>query len=127
MSNELKHQIKLVFGDWSNDGHGRTEDFVIVSNLSVNAMNKAYRNGSGILGFDLCDTVGKHYGDNDLSLAKKNMLVSHGYSIPSATENIWTDEFISIYLFVVKLGNPEFKYEHANLGEIHLGGYGLFN
>ena len=51
--NEKKdmHQFRLTIGDWSGDGHGRSEDFLVISNVPVERVREAHykiRDATGI-------------------------------------------------------------------------------
>jgi phosphopantothenoylcysteine synthetase/decarboxylase len=129
-------------GDWSSDGHGKTDNLVIKSNLTVAEINEAYKRGTKIVGFDFCDEVAKEYEDRRLSNEHMKLLVAQGYDEKSVERveydnddddydgdySLWTDSYPDIWLFIVKLGNPNFKYEEVvdSAQRINIGGYGLF-
>jgi hypothetical protein len=132
--------ISLVLGDWSHDGHSQSDTVVISSNLDKNEMEKAYKKATKKLGFDFCDTVCADYEDNNLSEENLMILVNHGLKIDDldlynydpkidGDVHIWHDAFTHIYLFIIKLGNPNFEYkilEDDLNPSIHIGGYGLY-
>lgn len=45
--------FRLVFGDWSEDGHKQGEEFVIESNKTVEECREAYRASCKLTGFQL--------------------------------------------------------------------------
>lgn len=129
----MKHQIELILGDWSGDGHSQTESFHILSNLNSREIYKAFQAGVKILGFDITDFC-SDYEDTEISveffsaLATKGMDVS-GYYITldnTSTVNLDSNNYFSIYLFTIKLGNPSFNYEVNKMSQINVGGYGFF-
>src|SRR5574338_1441101 len=136
----MSHVITLILGDWSGDGHDKRETINIKSNLDKDAIMKAYEAGTQKLGFDFCAEVAEEYEDNKLSEEKWKKLLEMGYQDGSGLEeeakeyndgeiSLWTDSFADIYLFIVKLGNEEFKFEYltgAQNPQIKIGGYGLF-
>jgi hypothetical protein len=139
MTKTLKHNVRLVLGDWSGDGHEKTSVQFFASNLRGSEIQKAYNAGTKIVGFDLSENVARKYGDNSISIENVNKLKELGCKVfdnPNEYEfdekkgySIWTTSFTDIYLFICKLGNPEFEYEFVfdPTDSINIGGYGLFN
>lgn len=54
---ELKNKIYIVLGDWSDDGHGKYEKYLIAMNKTKLEMQEAYKESSKKLGisFDCND------------------------------------------------------------------------
>ena len=126
--------INLVMGDWSSDGHGKTETVSIKSNLDKEEIKAAYKAGTKILGFDFINEVCADYGchhrlpqENFETLVKHGMRRDNWDMYDENTISMWTDSFSEIYLFIVKLGNPEFEYKTVKAATIDIGGYGLFD
>lgn len=142
----LSHVTSLVIGDWSDDGHGKTDMTVIRSNLDSEQIGEAYEAGSKKLGFNFIEEVATDYEDSSLDLVKFKTLIDAGLSIEEAFKydyeikeakkalededsegfHLWTESYRSIFLFIVKLGNKDFKYKISQGNQIHIGGYGLF-
>lgn len=132
-------KIALVLGDWSQDGHNKTETVLIESNLSKKEIEKAYQKGAEKAGISICDCC-EDYEDNQLSPDQIEKLEAfipglrkefekHGAVFEEDEDvRIYTDEFTFCYLETVKFGNPKFKYKivKADSAEIQIGGYGLF-
>lgn len=69
----------LVIGDWSCDGHGRTETIRVDHNLETNsALKSAYKAGVAILGHDFEKVVAEDYQDGSMPDAVLEALVEHG-------------------------------------------------
>ncbi len=127
------YRIDLYLGDCSNDGHGKTEIYKIESNLSLKDLQKAYRKGSKILGFDFITSVATDNEDNNLSKKRLEKLVSFGYVKPKGYKNnnveLDTDSYSDIILFICSLGNDLFcynLYDEDYVEHFFVGGYGLF-
>jgi hypothetical protein len=125
--------VNLVVGDWSYDGHNQNRTITIESNLSVSEIKEALKTGSEISGIDL-NQVCCEYEDNILKREVYDRLIELGmpednfYDVEKDMEiNIYADEFVYIYLFLVSLGNSKFKYEFPRIEQINIGGYGLFS
>lgn len=144
---KLQYEIALVLGDWSDDGHGKTEIITIRSNLDHVAVDEAYDEGSKKLGFNFADTVCVDYEDSSISVDDMKRLMDHGLTLEElfkykydlteakkALENaeqstigLYADAFAAIYLFIAKLGNSQLEYKVVNEhSRINIGGYGLF-
>ena len=129
----MDHRIKVVCGDWSNDGHGMTESITIKSSLTKDQLESSYINGSRILGLDFRKTVAKNWEDNIMSqeqmdlLHKQNIYVEvDDYYGKDGYYALTSEDYIEIILKICELGNLGFEYEKIKSDEFHIGGYGLF-
>jgi hypothetical protein len=133
----LSNTIDLVMGDWSDDGHGETEQVTIKSNFNKIWIDRAYESASDILGFCFINEVAKNYEepyiDNELIIKLREVLEEPNLLdgvIDEHAECIGIDsyEYLDIYLKIIKLGDPDFKYKIIgdNNEQINIGGYGLF-
>lgn len=145
---DLIHKITLVLGDWSNDGHGKTELFTIDSNLNTKEVLRAYKKVSKKLGFNFIEDVCADYQECSIYKEHIKILIQNGlkletvflddWALKEAREvlesdgdddiSLWTEPYIEIFLFIVKLGYPGFEYNHAKSNQhINIGGYGFFD
>lgn len=135
------NDIELVVGDWSKDGHNQSDNFMIKSNLNKKELEKAYKKGVKIIGFDLVKEACEQYEVTYLTNDQCTKLSNSGLSIIDNLENgdvytpgtdsvvhIWMpDEWVRLYLYFCKVGNPSFEYEfNENPQSIKIGGYGLY-
>lgn len=126
-----KNTITLTVGDWSDDGHGKTDTFLIKTKHNTKELNDAFKEGTRKIGFDLlkeCD----EYEKNELSEKAESCLKKAGYYGNNAPEEggAYPEEYIEIYLFICKLGDPDFKYKLIKPEEgnyVNIGGYGLYD
>jgi hypothetical protein len=142
--------IKLVVGDWSKDGHNQSDDVYVKVSFKdkgihpdvVKDVEKAYKEGSKKLGFDLVKDCCCDYEDNGIEqhFAKKlqeQRVVSKDYF--SFNKDLLTrdgkcclddgpDTFADLYMSIAKFGNPAIEWDFFELeeGEIKIGGYGLY-
>jgi hypothetical protein len=120
-------KTKVVLGDWSHDGHGITDLFVIdlPTVTGSDELDSFYAIGTEIVGFNLTKEVCSNYEDNVVDIDKYTKLVELGY-LPYSfkkTESKWGDElpeyseydgrcgywickevFLDLYMFIVSLG-----------------------
>jgi len=129
----MNNKIKIVCGDWSNDGHGMTESITIKSNFTKDQLESSYVNGSKILGLDFRKTVGTDFEDNKMSQAQMDLLHKHNiyvevdeYYGEDGYYALTSEEYIEIILKICELGNLGFVYEKIETDDFHIGGYGLF-
>jgi hypothetical protein len=126
-------------GDPGGDGHGRYSERICASNLSGKELKEAYTTGTKLLGFDFTANICSDYGEHRVSTVDAEKLKSLGCTAFDNVSKydfdedegytIWREEYVAIYLFLCKLGNPEFEYELVSdqMDRIDIGGYGLFD
>lgn len=150
----MENVINLIVGDWSWDGHGKTETITIKSNLTSNEVEKAFEAGASILGYNIKQDCCRNFEDNFIPIKLWNAFldISKKYNLfpawelgehitPETVEDteyggheeteeigIDSDLFCSIYLVTCKIGNENFVWETVDNAEdqITIGGYGLF-
>ena len=135
MEKELKHVVNLILGDSGGDGHEKESMTSIMSNCTKQEIKLAYQEGTKLVGFDLTKQVCYEFDDREINREFYNKLVELGLpkneSDFDGDENdpisIWLDDFTEMYLFIVKLGNPDFDYEFLQNSDIDIGGYGFFS
>lgn len=143
MSNKRK-RFKLVVGDWSSDGHEKTEDVYFMINVkTVKDVEKAYAVGTKKLGFDLKNDCCAEYEDNKISDDQVVKLKASGIDLKAAFNFDDADDdpdeedfqfmdpqtFAHLYMFIAKLGDPKLEFTQVNtdrIERINVGGYGLF-
>ena len=133
MTNTKPHTIVFEAGDSSGDGHGKSRDWTIYSNLSKTEVQAAYGKAVTDLGFDPTDNF-DDYEANRLPSDQADKLIANGF-VPvdrydDGTIYFYPQALFNLFLFMVKLGNPEFEYEEdkdKGRNVIHIGGYGLFH
>jgi hypothetical protein len=137
MEKDLKYVVNLILGDSGGDGHCKKSMTSIMSNCDKQEIKLAYKKGTELVGFDFTAQVCSDFGDNKISIEYYNKLVELGLPNESYHNDsdeieeedsisLWLDNFTEIYLFIVKLGNPDFDYEFLQNSDIDIGGYGLF-
>jgi hypothetical protein len=152
MDSELKHRINLLIGDWSGDGHEKTSEIPIQSNMAADEIREAYLKGAIALGVNLEEEVCCDYEDDYLPIEIYRIFESAGFGVSewslgwmgkplsdrdrkkiedciAKDDNICLEDgtFAGLYLFTAKIGNPDFRYEVAERKDLCIGGYGLFS
>lgn len=136
---------RIPIGDWSDDGHGKCDWFIVKSNFTVEQAREAYFKSVEKSGVDICKEVAYEVEDNSVSekflkvfpefLEKELIEYDSNYNEYCITSSL--DLAIIVCLFIKKY-NLEFRYEIINLPMLpfygydnknrHIGhiGYGLF-
>lgn len=134
------HKITLVVGDWSGDGHDKSDTYIIESNLDLEQLSAAYKAGVQLLGTDLVEDICSDYEDNSFPVEVFNKLQAllgpHKVQLdldedyPEAEEEfrVYDSElWVDLILGVCKLGNPSLEWSLIDPdASWHIGGYGLF-
>lgn len=130
------HIITLEVGDWSNDGHGRSEKFAFGVNADCSVVRKAYKQGKEIVGIDIAELC-KEYDDCVIPADIMQKLFDAGFTIDGWEDidyedvkinDYWCEPevFCDIYIFICHKGNPELLFKPNFNDNITIGGYGLY-
>lgn len=128
----MLHEIQLVMGDWSDDGHGKTETVRIRSNLPALELQAAYLKGVEITGVHLTSSIASEYEDSIFPQEAIDSLAKFGVNPESYLEEYEDDWIVTaetfhwIWLFIARIGNPELEWEEFRADTLNIGGYGLF-
>lgn len=130
----------LTVGDWSGDGHSRSDSINIECNLTVKELQAAYKAGAKKVKLDLTKDVAEDYEDCYIRADELAKLRKHGYSNDHEVSVEDTGDkdpelyridnyeaFADMWLFIAKVGNPKLVCKVASASaSIHIGGYGLY-
>lgn len=142
------HWYNIVFtlGDRWADGHGGYETFHMRSNYAPGAIKIAYIQASKLLGFDFIKECCSEYEECyikpeyakvlvDKDIINKEHINKNSNYIPVGAywvgeSDSATDEFVDIFIKIIRLINPNFILEERNLQEESLdilegSGYGI--
>ena len=119
------YNIKLVVGDNSGDGHMHKDTIIVISTHPRDQVEKAHKKACDELGIDWY-LICLEYEDNNIDGEYLKILqkvipneVGDGYYI-------YTEQFVSIYIALVRLGDPSIEIKIATYEHIYIGGYGLY-
>lgn len=130
----MTYQFKMSIGDWSGDGHGEHEDFVIDSNKPVEAVREAHFKIKGATGIDIEDFCAE-YEDGAIPSDVLDKLGELGYEpthtsyydfYSSCARYALPSDMAGIWMFLLMKADPELKLKFAAVPEIptlHFYGY----
>lgn len=134
------HTITLITGDWSGDGHEKTDSITISSNLNMKELEAAFTRGEQVIGINFADQF-SDYEANTLPCEMIQKMSKHfdtGFNVPQDIdpdevdssrydETLYSNDYTHLWLEIAKIGNPELVYEYCKTGlTLSIGGYGLF-
>lgn len=147
-SSGLEYTIRLGVGDIWKDGHGMNKDVYIRSCINAKDVEKYYKAGCKIVGFDLKEKVATEYEDRRIYKQHLDSLIIKGFELEKLDDYVdWGDEgdkvfgsaflsvetFVEIFMFIVGLGFKEdcyceyvWDFYFHDVPRIEIGGYGLF-
>lgn len=146
----MKYKFKFAIGDWSNDGHGQCEYFVVKSNKPVEEVRESHYQIENVTGINI-DKICKNYEDDIINNENYELLVKlgfdfelQGFSIDGYDDNIIAYcnplSYVLLWIFLLKQVDktleleivsddiPMFQfYGYDEQGRhIKASGYGLF-
>lgn len=137
--NALNNTIRFTVGDYSQDGHNQLKQYIIKTNLNSVWIKRAYDEASATLGFCFVNEVATEYEEPFVPEFVYDKLINvFDYDIIKELAPYDDyhkkyviddpDNYVELYLMIIGLGEPDFKYEHMKFegDNINIGGYGIF-
>lgn len=134
------YSSKIIIGDRYADGHGRSENFNLVSAISPEEIQNAYADAVKIVGFDFANDCCADSEDSYLSSEYAEMLKEAGINLEKVESyddqySLDVDSFVDILIQMIKLGNCDAEIEIVpdnviptlRLNGSHSYGYGLYS
>lgn len=122
------HTIKFEIGDWSGDGHGQHESFMVESNVPVEEVREAYFKAreksefKSITPEDICSD----YEENTVKAPELRKLLAVGYNYDEQWD-YWDPKkpheerlpgingMLHYLLWFIKQGNPEITFKQSKI------------
>lgn len=122
------YQIRLTIGDWSDDGHGRTADFIVNSNLPVEEVREAHFKIQETTGVDI-ESICSEYEEDEIDEESVEILKDMGFQFSNSTgmgDGITSPaEMARLWVFLLQKAEPNLKLEIQNDDIPNLHFYGL--
>ena len=134
MSENLVHKVTMVVGDWSDDGHGKTQEFNFKTNRSIEELGELYEKGVEITGHDIMS----HCEDYEDRTVPCDLMQKFTELFPQEMEDfsevetdctlqIWPEDFAHLVCLTIKAADPDVVFEPVQSENWCIGGYGLFS
>lgn len=139
------YNIEFTLGDYSCDGHCQYKEYHMVSNYSIKDITDAYKKAVDLLKFDFIKICCTEYDEFVIKPEYVDILINYRIIDKKSTVNTndflyrplgsyvvtCCDEFVEIFIKIIKLILPDFYMRKNELNEQTLSildgaGYGLF-
>ena len=129
------HKMYLVLGDWSNDGHGKTEKILVETPSTVVEVQRAYKDSCKLTGFSFhAGDSGSDYTETDRDWRERSkyeicceyedsgisdevLVLLDKFKFPFMRDiencgNFLDDDlFVVLWMWFIRLSLPDFTYE----------------
>ena len=78
------YQFHLSIGDWSGDGHGRSEDFTVASNAPVETVREAHYKIPEVTEVDI-ESICSEYGEDEIDAETVQVLKDMGFQFENSS------------------------------------------
>lgn len=111
------YKFSYTVGDYSNDGHGKTDTFALSSSHDKDDLLDAFNRGVEIIGFDIRDYA-EDYEDSTIEVNAAKAFIELGVEIDGDDEEFYLDPhtIFDAIIATIKVGNPEIKIEKVEGG-----------
>lgn len=138
----MRHTFQLVLGDWSNDGHGRTQTVMLRADAPIEKVREAFFKAQTLLP-EVLDptTMCAEYQETEISEECLRQLKQHKAPRPRKDEGCSLDWLARYTVWFINQGNPKLEVKRVKRETYptlhfygmdergrHIGfiGYGLF-
>lgn len=109
-----RYKINFPIGDWSGDGHGKCDWFIVESDKPVEEVREAHYLIKDTFGIDLEEEVASEYRDNRISADIVKKLGKLGFNIESIDEyegnySVCPSDMLDIWVFLLNKVNSELR------------------
>lgn len=80
------YQFHLSIGDWSGDGHGRSEDFTVASNAPVETVREAHYKIPEVTEVDI-ESICSEYGEDEIDAETVQVLKDMGFQFENSSRD----------------------------------------
>lgn len=129
-----KYKFKVVIGDWSSDGHSKSDEYVFEGNYPVSKLRQAYKDSCRLTGVQFNHNqnytgielgwrerreknqrreICTEYEDDSMGRFAYDTLKKFGLKVGEYGDSLGIDEFTELILNFIKLSLPDFKWDEA--------------
>lgn len=108
------YKFYLTIGDWSCDGHGHSEDFIVSSNFPVETVREAHYKIKDITGVDI-ESICSEYEEDEIDEETVNILKDMGFKFENSSGMgdgiVNVPEMARLWIFLLKKADPMLEME----------------
>lgn len=108
------YKFRLIIGDWSADGHGRCEGFIIASNVPVETVREAHYKIKDITGVDI-EGICSDYGADEIDEEIVDVLKKLGFQFENSSGMgdgvVSVPEMARLWIFLLQKSDPALELE----------------
>jgi len=131
-------KIKFMLGDYSQDGNGQFDYYIIEINCNNEELEQYYSKSVEKFKIDPREDCFNDYCDNTMSFEIANVFMSAGYNFETDDEDYChkseygyvfsTIAYVHFILWFIMQSNPDLKYNFVDdyIPLFDIGGYGFF-
>lgn len=120
------YQFCISIGDWSDDGHGKHEDFVVSSNVPVEIVREAHFAMKDKLGFSIED-ICSEYEDTVIDIKTTKIIKDLGFEFEYYTDNgeadMHDEAMARLWIFLLEKVDPNLKLKIDDIPTLHFYGF----
>lgn len=109
-----QYQFFLPIGDWSDDGHGKCEKFLVTSNMPIEQVREAHYRIQETTGINI-EEVCSEYQEDTLPAETVKTLCDLGFTFPDGEHTgetkVFTDDMVRIWIFLLQKSCPGLSLE----------------
>lgn len=119
----MDYKFRMSIGDWSDDGHGKHKDYIVLSNHPVERVREAHFRIKEVTGIDI-DNLCRRYDDSSIPSEVEDKLLEIGFEF-ECEGCTYPDEFASLWVFLLWKADPglELKIVNDNIPTLHFYGF----
>lgn len=106
------YQFWMTIGDWSGDGHGKSEDFLISSSVPVEQVREAHFRIKDVTGIDI-ENICSRYGEDEVDAETVEILKRMGFLFENRSGmgdgTLSVEEMAKLWLFLLQKANDELE------------------
>lgn len=111
------YKFRMSIGDWSDDGHGKHEDFIISSNVPVQVVREAHFAMKDKLGFSVED-ICSEYEDTVIDIKTTKIIKDLGFEFEDYTEygeaDMYCTAMAKLWIFLLQKVDPNLELRIIN-------------
>lgn len=121
------YKFRMSIGDWSDDGHGKHEDFIVDSNVPVQTVREAHFSMKDKLGFSI-ENICSDYEDSVIDSKTTETIMELGYEFEDVDDGeagMDPEEMARLWIFLLQKVdvNLELKIVKDEIPTLHFYGF----